>query len=246
MQRVADDSSLGSLSGLKPAGPVADADDPAGPEIAPAIRAILAKRAEVLPERAVLVGISGIDGSGKGYLTGRIVASLQERGVRAVGINVDGWLNLPHRRFSQQNPAEHFYEHAIRFDELFGLLVLPLKQKRSHRVVADFAAETATEYRPHSYRFDDVDVIVLEGIYLLKRAYRGHFDLSVWVDCTFETALERAIARGQEGLPPDETIQAFQSIYFPAQRLHFQRDDPRSAASAIIVNDPWLADEPKG
>jgi hypothetical protein len=43
-------------------------------------------------------------------------------------------------------PAAHFYEHAIRFDDMFTQLILPLKEKRTHDVVADFAEETASEY----------------------------------------------------------------------------------------------------
>jgi uridine kinase len=48
-------------------------------------------------------------------------------------------------------------------------------------------------------RNEEVDIIVLEGIYLLKHAYRHYFDLAFWVECTFETALQRALQRGQEG-----------------------------------------------
>ena len=68
----------------------------------------------------MLAAISGIDGSGKGYVTGRIVDVLQAKGLSAVAINVDGWLNLPEKRFDAANPAEHFYLHAIRFEELFA------------------------------------------------------------------------------------------------------------------------------
>jgi hypothetical protein len=121
------------------------------------------------------------------------VAGLQNHGLCVAGINVDGWLNLPDRRFGRDNPAEHFYEHALRLDEMFEQLVLPLRRRRGHRVVADFAEETATAFRPHTYHYENVDVIVLEGIYVFKRAYRSHFDLALWIDCTFATALERAI-----------------------------------------------------
>jgi uridine kinase len=191
----------------------------------------------------MLVAVSGIDGCGKGYVTAHIVAELQRRGARAVGINIDGWLNLPHARFNEERPAEHFYLHAIRFDEMFGQLILPLKRDRSIRVEADFAEETAREYRKQTYEYQDVDVIVLEGIYLLKRAYRHYYDWALWVECSFETALERALQRGQEGLPPAETIQAYRTIYFPAQEIHFRLDDPRAAADAILINDPRLAQE---
>lgn len=201
---------------------------------------ILSARRSVPAQRSVLVAITGIDGCGKGYVTARVVNALQSKGVRAAAINIDGWLNLPDRRFDSSNPAEHFYLHAIRFDDMFTQLVLPLRDRRSLRIEADYAEETATTYRKHVYEFTDTDVIVLEGIYLLKRALRGHYDLSCWIECSFDTALQRAVARAQEGLSPDETVRAYRTIYFPAQQIHFQRDDPKAAAQLIVNNDALL------
>lgn len=126
----------------------------------------------------VLVALSGIDASGKGFVAERTASALRRRGLRVAGIGVDGWLELPDRRFARVRPGEHFYEHAIRFDELFASLVLPLKATRRVRLVADFTEETATRYREHTYAFDDVDVILLEGVFLPKRAYRRLYDLS--------------------------------------------------------------------
>lgn len=201
---------------------------------------ILEVRRSVSKQRSLLVAVSGIDGSGKGYFTAQIVKALQVKGVRAASIEIDGWLNLPHVRFSTVNPPEHFYLQAIRFDEMFEQLVLPLRDRRSLRVEADFTEETAADYRRHIYEFEDIDVLVLEGIYLLKRAFRAHYDLSVWIECSFVTALERAITRAQEGLHPEETVRAYRTVYFPAQEIHFQRDNPRGAATLIVNNDPRL------
>jgi uridine kinase len=210
------------------------------PEVERVVARILEARGSAPPERCLLVAVSGIDGSGKGWVTARIVETLRERGLRASGITIDGWLNLPARRFSRSDPGRHFYEHAIRFEEMFERLVLPLRDRRSVRVEADYAEETATAYRPHLYDYQDLEVVVLEGIFLLKRSLRRHYDLSIWIDCTFETALERAIARAQEGLPPAETARAYRTIYFPAQEIHLRRDQPRSAATLILANDPRL------
>lgn len=201
---------------------------------------ILRTRSTTAASKSVLVAISGIDGCGKGFVAGRIVDALRQRGVRVASINVDGWLDVPARRFDPSDPAEHFYAHAIRFDEMFAQLVLPLRERRSIRVVADFEEETAAAFRPHAYEFDDVDVIVLEGIFLLKRAFTHLYDLAIWIECTFETALERALARGQEHLPPAETKHAYRTIYFPAEEIHIRRDDPRGAADIIVDNDPRL------
>jgi uridine kinase len=210
-------------------------------EIEQLVAAIHSRLKNLGQSRSLLIGITGIDGCGKGYLTRRVVARLQQRDLKALDIGVDGWLNLPDKRFNKNNPAEHFYDHAIRFEEMFQKLILPLKQNRRHTMVADFAEETSTEYRKHTYKFKEVEIIVLEGIYLLKSAYRRYFDLTCWVECTFETALERALLRRQEGLTPAETIAAYETIYFPAQRIHFMRDNPKAAADVIFKNDPRLA-----
>ena len=117
-----------------------------------------------------------------------------------------------------------------------------LRRDRNVCVTMDLVDETATASRPYTYQFDDLDIIVLEGGYLFKRAYRPHFDLAVWVDCSWETAVERSIARLQEGLPRDETVHAYRTIFFPAQDVHFARHDPHGSADPIVPNDPRLAE----
>jgi len=197
-------------------------------------------RGQVPAQRSALIAVSGIDGCGKGFITKEIVAGLQQFGLRVASINVDGWLNLPAKRFNDENPAEHFYLNALRFDDLFSRMIIPLRDSRSLRIEMDYAEETATQYRKQVCEFENVDVIVLEGIYLLKRDLRRHYDLSIWIECSFDTALERAIARGQEGLAAEETIAAYQRIYFPAQEIHAAQDMPKASADIVFVNDPKL------
>lgn len=201
------------------------------------VRDAIAARAKIVPPRCLLVGLSGIDGSGKGYVSDRLVAELQRAGLRAAAIHADGWLNLPGIRFSEVDPPGHFYRHAFRFDEMWSQLLDPLKATGSVHLVADHTDETATEYRPQAYDFDGLEVAVVEAIFLLRPPYRERFDFAIWIDCTFETALERAIARRQEGLPPAETVAAFETLFFPAQRLHLERDHPRDFAHRIVAND---------
>jgi uridine kinase len=185
----------------------------------------------------VLVAITGIDACGKGHITAQIERILKTRGLHAASITVDGWLNLPGKRFAPTDPGEYFYLNAIRFEEMFTHLIFPLRDRRSLRLEMDYVEETALDYRRHTYQFDNLDVILLEGIFLLKRAFQAYYDLSSWIDCSFDTALKRAIGRTQEGLPPEETIKVYQTIYFPAQEIHLQRDDPRAAATILLNND---------
>ncbi len=204
-------------------------------------RQILRRHATIPDTRCLLVGVSGIDGCGKGYVARQLEARLALHGVTPAILNVDGWLNLPEKRFKQSDPAENFYENAIRFDQFFTQLVIPLRDRRSVHLIAEFTEETASQYRQHTYSFKDVSVVLVEGIFLFKRQYRMHFDLALWIDCSFFTALARAIDRAQEGLSAAKTIAAYETIYFPAQRIHLTRDCPRENADLTFENDsyPW-------
>jgi uridine kinase len=202
------------------------------------VRKILERRANIPDTRSLLVGVSGIDGCGKGYLAAQLQAHLTFYGVFPAILSVDGWLNLPEKRFDRSAPAANFYENAVRLDQFFSELVLPLRDRRSIHLVADFVEETASTYRKHTYDYQDVSVVLVEGIFLFKPQYRRCFDLTIWVECSFPTALARAIDRAQEGLSPANTIAAYDTIYFPAQRLHLGRDKPRQNADLIFENDP--------
>lgn len=197
---------------------------------------ILQRRATIPAGRCLLVGVSGIDGCGKGYVAAQLEARIAQHGVTPAILNIDGWLNLPAKRFDQNAPADNFYENAIRFDQFFTQLVIPLRNRRTVHLVADFTEETASRYRKHTYDYRGVSVILVEGIFLFKRQYRTHFDLAIWIDCSFPTALARAIERGQEGLSAAKTIAAYETIYFPAQRIHLARDNPREQADLVLQN----------
>jgi uridine kinase len=194
-------------------------------------------RRDMPKSRVCLIGISGIDASGKGYVTDHLGSQPELAGYRVAVINVDAWLNLPHLRFSERDPALHFYNHALRLDEMFDGLVVPLKDCGTIDLAMDYAGESATSFRPHMYCFRDVEIILLEGIFIFKRRFVDHFDLKIWIECSFEAALARAEERRQEDLPSDQTMEAYETIYFPAQRYHFEVDDPTAAADIIYTNE---------
>src|SRR5262245_54438452 len=128
-------------------------------DLSSAVATILERRKQVPPERSLLVGISGIDGSGKGYVTSQLEPLLTAQGLRVAAIGIDGWLNLPPVRFDPKRLAENFYERGIRLDEMYRDLALPLKQTRNCHLVMDYTEETAKDYRKHTYDFEDIDVI---------------------------------------------------------------------------------------
>ncbi|MGK7933203.1 MAG: uridine kinase [Microcystaceae cyanobacterium] len=202
-----------------------------------AVNQISEMRSQTLTRRSLLVAISGIDGSGKGLVADKLFHSLQNKGYKIALIGLDVWHNSQDIRFSPTNPAQHFYDNAFRWEQLFNSLLIPLKNKKSIQLNAELLDMKSDNLYPYTYDFKDIDIILFEGIFILKEPFIKEYDFKIWVDCSFETALQRALLRGQEGLPEEQVIHDYQTIYFAAQRIHFQKDNPQEVASLIIDNN---------
>ena len=189
--------------------------------------------------RSLLVAVTGIDGLGKGFAASRIVAELRTAGLRAEPINIDGWLNLPGARFNDSNPADHFYKHGI------------VSRSCSLSLCCRFATPghfvwKRTSRKKPPRRIGAMSRVLGPG----RDCARGHLPAQAGIRAALRplnldrvqlrTALECAVARAQEGLPPDETMHAYRTTYFPAQQLHFRRDNPKTTATLILGNDPRL------
>ncbi|MBL8763953.1 MAG: uridine kinase [Phycisphaerae bacterium] len=188
---------------------------------------------------ATVVSVSGIDASGKGYVAAQLLAGLRAAGLRTMLLGIDEWLTPLNRRIQSDDPAHSFYRHAIRFDELFDGLIEPLRRGGG----ADLRA---TLWGPHGvpvvreFHPRRIEVVLVEGIFLLRRDLLARVDRRIWIDCSWRTALERALRRNQECLPPASIAHDYRTIYFPAQVHHFRLDEPRAHADTLLVNDPRL------
>src|SRR6266511_1514835 len=91
-------------------------------DIQAAVEMILAGRRHISVYESMLVAVSGIDGSGKGYVAGLIVDRLRQEGLNARTNNTDGRIKLPSGPINHAPPAEALYHHAIRFEEMFARL----------------------------------------------------------------------------------------------------------------------------
>ncbi len=193
---------------------------------------------------AVLLGISGIDASGKSTLAREVSRVLTERGVPHALLSVD-WFHtpadvrfqphpLPAHAAAPSDPGEHFYRHAFRWDDLFDTLIDPLLASGSCDAEVGIHDMRTDRITPRRIVHTGVRVVVLEGIFIFRSEAVKRFDLRVWIDCAFETALRRALARNQEGVAPDSLRADYQRVYFPAQRYHIERDRPAEQCDVIL------------
>ena len=187
-------------------------------------------------DKPFTVAISGIDASGKGYVTGLLEEELKQRGFRVANINLDPWQNPTTVRLDKNNPAENFYEKVFRWDEVFEQLILPLKSSGSIHLEARLIRNDGDEGYPHTYQFEKIQFLLLDAILLLQEEYIPLYDYKVWIECSFEQGLKRALKRNQERLDEADIIRDYETYYYPAQRLHFDKDYPKAKADFIFDN----------
>ncbi len=193
-----------------------------------------------LSSSAFTVGISGIDASGKGYITKLLQEELEQRGYKVANINIDPWQNPIPVRLQQGNAAANFYKNVFRWDDVFNELLKPLKQERSIFLKTQLIRTDADIYYTHIYRYEGIDILLIEAILLFQDRFLPFYDYKIWIDCSFETGMRRALARNVEKLEQKRLEDDYNVYYYAAQRLHFEKDNPVSHADLIIDHDSDL------
>ena len=116
-------------------------------------------------------------------------------------------------------------------------LIIPLQRNKQFHLETKLIRTDADEFYPFIYHCDGLDILLIEGIFLFQEKYLEHYDYKIWVECSFETGLQRAINRNIENLDNQSLIHDYHTFYYPAQQLHFRLDNPKSLADIIFDND---------
>jgi uridine kinase len=194
------------------------------------VDAVLAKRRRL--GRTTLVGISGIDCAGKSTLAGRLAGDLRAHGQDVVVIGGDGF-NRPRAERSPY-PADD-PDYGFAYGQLMGELLVPAREGgrvEGRLRVKDWAADV---WRERDFVVAAGAIVLVEGVFLFTPELRPVFDLAVWVEISFDAALERALRRDAEAMGgPHGVRHRYVTRYFPGQRLHLERDRPRERADLVV------------
>jgi uridine kinase len=105
----------------------------------------------------------------------------------------------------------------------------------------------AREFEPEGYYHDAFDnaairaavlaagePLVADGVFLQRPELDDLWNLRIWIDISFEDALERAVIR--DGDLFDDVRERYERRYFPGQRLYLSEVDPRSRADIVVAS----------
>lgn len=188
----------------------------------------------------IRVAVDGPDAAGKTVLADELGQALASRGRSVIRASVDGF-HRPRAERSRRGPEspESYYEDSFDTIGIQESLLAPLGPG------GDLCYRTALfdyrEDRPvHSPLLEAPRdaILVFDGVFLLRRELRRHWDYAVFVDARFEVTLQRALRR-DVGLfgSTAEVERRYRERYIPGQRLYYARANPQARADVVVVND---------
>lgn len=185
--------------------------------------------------KPLVIAISGIEGGGKQALTKKIAAALQPEGLSVAIIHADDWEAPKSVRFNVMNSPEEYYLNAYRFDEMIEELILPLKLFGS--IETSVTLNDVMNPRTIEYDFDGVDIIIIEGVYLLQEAYLDLYDYTCWVESDFDAAFVRLTEQNDIEQSQEALLNIFELLIKPAGQYHIYTDNPQGQADSIYIEE---------
>ena len=198
---------------------------------------LTAKQSQSTP---LLVGIDGIDASGKTHLGDQLFESLQQTGGRVIRSPVDNFHNPREVRYQRAKLSpEGYYYDSFNYGMFKQCLLEPLSPNgnRQYRTAQFDHRGNAEDPSPLLTAGEDV-ILICDGIFLFRAALLPYWDVKIFVDITFETCLQRALSRDLDVLGDHETIiRNYQHRYIPGQKLYFDLEHPKEKADILIDNN---------
>ena len=193
--------------------------------------------------KAQIVAISGIEGGGKRSLAEKVAAALTLEGISVAIVHADDWEASESIRFNIMSSPEEYYLNAYRFDEMFEQLILPLKLFAS--IKTSVTLDDVLSPRTVEYDFNDIDIIIIEGVYLLQEAYLDLYDYTCWVESDFDAAFARLTSQNYIEQSQEALVNIFELLIKPAGQYHIYTDNPQGHADSIYIEEEISENETK-
>ncbi|MDA3804099.1 HAD-IA family hydrolase [Clavibacter sp. CT19] len=196
--------------------------------------------ARAATDRPFLLGITGPDTSGKSRLAEAVRAEVVRAGRRCTVVHVDDFHNPRSVRYdSSLSERDAYLTRSIDTRRLVAEVLAPLRQAGSLETRLrhlDLATDTYSIER--EYRVRPGDIVIVEGIFLLRDELRAHLDRVVHLHVDPQEMLDRGFRRDVPEQGPD-VMRKYHEKYIPGQQEHLRAHPPREHADVIVDNTLW-------
>ncbi len=200
-------------------------------QIAEAIRALPNSRARI-------VGINGVDTSGKTQFAGALAQHLAAQGQHVALIHGDDF-HHPRAVRNQGDPVQGYIAHAFNLSLIHDELLAPARRGETvdkTLTLLDLDGDTFSNVQ--RYTLYPHTVVLVEGVLLFRPPLDDAFDLRLFLHVPFDEVLRRVeirdVPRYGQGI-----VERYHQRYIPAQQWYLDTCRPRQRADFVIDNSDW-------
>ena len=157
---------------------------------------IEAKLLKLPKSQSKVIGINGVDTSGKTTFAKFLVKFLTNRNYKVQSIGIDEFHNASKIRNSGNNPIDSYIDNAFNLDLLKEQILQPIKNKqivKKQLKLLDLDSDLYTNVK--DIDIDMSTIVIIEGVLLFREPIEEYFDIKIYIDISFNEVLRRAEIR---------------------------------------------------
>lgn len=187
----------------------------------------------------VRIGLDGVDASGKTQLADEIAEVLKCLGRDIIRVSIDRFHNPRKIRYRQGRlSADGYYEDSFNFKAIISKVLEPLGPGGKlifYPESFDFISDSVV--RSSACQAKDNSILLFDGVFLHHPQIVDYWDFTVFVDCSFDVAIKRAIARDLHLLETaDQINEMYKLKYIPGQKIYLESESPMDRANIVFHN----------
>lgn len=197
-------------------------------------------------EKPVIIGINGVDTSGKTIFAEGLQHYLECKGYHTQLICIDDFHN-PREVRSKDNSPQGYINHTFNLPKIAELLETI---KGGNIDIQLDLLDLDTDIYTNKKRFivDKNTIVIIEGVLLYRSPIDQFFSYRIFLEIGFDEVIHRATMRDVPKYG-EEFLQRYRERYIPAQQMYLEKYSPKFHCNMVIdntnFNQPIIKSIPK-
>jgi uridine kinase len=190
-------------------------------------------------DRLFIIGISGIDTSGKTLFAESFQEFLVSQNLRTQLIKLDDFHNPKKIRYLGNDEVENYYLRGFNLDTILRELLEPARRYPDYRVRLKLLDLLTDKYETEKeYSFNNDTVVIFEGVFLFRNEFSPYIDYKIFLEISFEESKRRANERDVPVFG-SQILSKYDTKYLPAQQKYLDDFPLKNTTDIIIDNIDW-------
>jgi len=187
-----------------------------------------------------ILGINGIDTSGKTIFTDSFSLYLRSLGYQCAVIHIDDYHNPIEIRRQGANEIDAYYDNAFNYKQLTEEILEPLRRVGTiDKDVLCLNLDTDKYENIIHYYIDGETIVLLEGVLLFRPPILNYLDGKIYIYIDFDELLNRARERDVPKYG-EAFLQKYIDKYIPIQKRYLEEFKPQAYCDIYIDNNDYL------